>query len=243
MLNEITLFSLTTITSAIAGICGLGGGMILALTLPIFLAPAAIIPIHGVTQLASNSSRLIFAFKDVHWPFVPQFVLGGIIGTALFSIFLVNLPNDYIPLFISTYLLLSLWLKAFSHVMNKIENFYVVGCIQAGLGLLVGAPGPLTITFLMKRLEDKNQIIATASVLMALTNLNKIIVYGFLGFHFSEYLDIMAITIIGATLGSFIGTKLRNKIPNKPFMRSLKWLITLMALYTLTNALISLGMI
>jgi len=240
MTLEIALFTLTTLTSTIAGICGLGGGMILVLTLPIFLTPAAIIPIHGVTQLASNSSRLIFAFKDVHWPFVPQFILGGIVGTTLFGIFLINLPTDYIPIFISTYLIMSLWLKAFSQLMSKIENFYVIGCLQAGLGLLVGAPGPMTITLLMKKLEDKNEVIATASVLMAITNANKILIYGLLGFQFFEYLDIMAITIVGATLGSFIGTNLRDKIPNKPFMRGLKWLITFMALYTLIRAILAL---
>lgn len=214
--------------------------MILILTLPIFLTPAAIIPIHGVTQLASNSSRLLFSLKDIYWPYIPPFLVGAMVGTALFGVFLVNLPSDYIPLLISSYLIISLWLKPISNMMSKIENLYTIGCLQVGLGLVVGAPGPMTITLLMKKLQDKNQIIATASLLMAFTNINKIVVYGLLGFQFFAYLDIMLLTITGATLGSYIGTKLRHKIPNKPFMRGLKWLITSMAMFTLIRAYLAL---
>ncbi len=243
--TELTLFVITTLTSTLAGITAMGGGIILVLTLPYFLPAAAIIPIHGATQFASNFSRLLLSFPDVVWRYVVQFFIGAIMGSLLVSAFLIQLSSAAMPLYIACYLLLSLWFKPFNVLFNKIENFYVLGILQTGLGLIVGAPGPMTVTLLYKRLSighigNKNQVIATASLLMGITNANKVLVFAVIGFQYIEYSSILIATITGAILGSFIGTKLRKKIPNHHFMPMMKILITLIALHTLISQLVPL---
>ncbi|WNC69524.1 sulfite exporter TauE/SafE family protein [Thalassotalea nanhaiensis] len=230
--NELSLFLIATFTSTLAGICAMGGGMILVLVLPFFVPVTAIIPIHGITQFASNSSRLALCFSHVHWPFVGQFIVGAIVGTLLFSVFLVNISSQFLPLFISVYLLITLWFKPIEIAFSRFESFYIVGAIQAGLGLLVGAPGPITVTLLYKKLTDKEQIIATASLLMGITNLNKVLVYSVIGFQFFEYWQLILAAVIGATIGSILGTYLRDKIPNQHFMNLLKLILTGLASYT-----------
>jgi len=243
--TELTLFVITTLTSTLAGITAMGGGIILVLTLPYFLPAAAIIPIHGATQFASNFSRLLLSFPDVVWRYVVQFFIGAIMGSLLVSAFLIQLSSAAMPLYIACYLLLSLWFKPFNVLFSKIENFYVLGILQTGLGLIVGAPGPMTVTLLYKRLSighigNKNQVIATASLLMGITNANKVLVFAVIGFQYIEYSSILIATITGAILGSFIGTKLRKKIPNHHFMPMMKILITLIALHTLISQLVPL---
>jgi len=245
MLNqEITLFIITTLTSTIAGIAGMGGGIILVLLLPFYLPAQAVIPIHGVAQLASNGSRLLFSLKHVVWRYVVQFIIGAIFGTITVSWLIIKLNlieqnYQYIPLIIASYLLLSLWVKPLKLLLNRIENFYLIGALQTGLGLLVGAPGPITVTLLYKKLSEKEQVIATASLLMGLTNANKIFIYALIGFHYFDYLSVMVATILGAILGSFIGTKLRYKIPKNHFMSIIKVLITLMAMQILIGQFLS----
>jgi uncharacterized membrane protein YfcA len=46
--TEILLTLFATVTSAIAGILGFGGGMLLIAILPSFLPAAVIIPLHGI---------------------------------------------------------------------------------------------------------------------------------------------------------------------------------------------------
>ena len=53
--------------SAIAAIAGLGGGILLMAVLLQFLDPLEVVPIHGVIQLASNSSRAVILRDDVDW--------------------------------------------------------------------------------------------------------------------------------------------------------------------------------
>jgi len=241
--TELTLFVITTLTSTLAGITAMGGGIILVLTLPYFLPAAAIIPIHGATQFASNFSRLLLSFPDVVWHYVVQFFLGAIIGSLLVSYFLIQLSSEAMPLYIACYLLLSLWFKPSNKLFSKIENFYVLGVLQTGLGLIVGAPGPMTVTLLYKQLSsglinNKNQVIATASLLMGITNANKVLVFAIIGFQYLEYSSVLIATITGAILGSFIGTKLRKKIPNQHFLLMMKALITLIAMHTLLSQLL-----
>ena len=59
-MTEFALVPLALLTSTIAATLGMGGGVILIAVMPGFVPPAAIIPIHAVTQLASNLSRAAF---------------------------------------------------------------------------------------------------------------------------------------------------------------------------------------
>ena len=54
METEYVLGITSFFTSMIAGIFGFGGGMLLIAIMPSFMHPSLVIPIHGVTQLASN---------------------------------------------------------------------------------------------------------------------------------------------------------------------------------------------
>jgi uncharacterized membrane protein YfcA len=140
---EISLTIFTIVTSAIAGIFGFGGGMLLIAIMPSFLPAAVIIPIHGVVQLASNSSRVVFSLNHVAWHLLPPFLIGSAIGLTLFTTLLFNLSSDYIPLAIGIYILLNLWSKPFSNTIKRFESFYIIGILQTGLSLIVGAAGPL----------------------------------------------------------------------------------------------------
>ncbi|MBL4880457.1 MAG: hypothetical protein JKX82_03940 [Oleispira sp.] len=139
--TEILLTLFATATSAIAGILGFGGGMLLIAIMPSFLPAAVIIPIHGIVQLASNSSRVALSLNHVAWHLLPPFLIGSAIGLGLFTTLLFNLTSDYIPLAIGSYILLNLWLKPFADTMKHFENFYLIGALQTGLSLIVGATG------------------------------------------------------------------------------------------------------
>lgn len=138
---EYTLGLLSFVTSLVAGVIGFGGGMLLIAILPTFLPPSLIIPIHGITQLASNSSRMLFSLKDVQWALLPQFLVGSFVGVLLFGYLLSNISMEYVPVGIGLYILLNLWSQRFSKFISRYESYYLIGMVQTGLGLIVGATG------------------------------------------------------------------------------------------------------
>ncbi len=237
MPDEIVLGLLTFITSTVAGVVGLGGGMLLIAILPLFLPLNAIIPVHGITQMSSNISRAYFGIKDIQFEVVPKFILGSILGVSLFAFLLSYISLEYVPLFIGVYILLNLWSKRFGKYIKKYESYFMAGFFQTGLSVIVGATGPLTMSLLLKDYEDKDKVVATGALLMSITHTAKIFVFAIFGFMFFEYIYIMIFMIIGAVAGSYFGTKIRHKIDGKKFINVLKILLTLLAIRAIYTSL------
>jgi len=225
----ITLGLISIFTSLVAGVVGLGGGLMLIAILPSFLPIQALIPIHGFTQMFSNVSRAYFGYKHIQFEVVPKFLLGSIIGVSIIALILDMISIEYIPLFIGSYILLSLWSKRFNDKIKKYENYYLIGFLQSGLSVIVGATGPLTTTLLLKEYGDKDKVVSTAALLMSITHSMKVLVFVYFGFKFSEYIDVITIMVIGVIIGSYLGTKIRDKVDGKKLVLVLKVLLSILA--------------
>ena len=229
-MEEILLGLLTFFTSIVASVVGIGGGMMLIAILPSFLPTNALIPVHGLTQVSSNLSRAYFGRKDIEYSVVPKFLLGSFLGIAFFAGILSLISLEYVPLFIGIYILLSLWSEKFNEKIKKYENYYIAGFFQTGLSMVVGATGPLTMTLLLKDFKDKDIVVSTGALLMSITHFLKVLVFIYFGFLFFDYIFIIISMILGAVLGSYVGTKARNLIDGKKFTIILKVLLTVLAI-------------
>jgi len=237
-MTELLLGLLTFFTSTVAGVVGIGGGMMLIDILPSFLPLNALIPVHGLTQMSSNFSRALFGYKDIQYEVIPKFLLGSILGIALFASILYFISLEYVPLFIGIYILLSLWSKKFNDKIKRYESYFLAGFFQTGLSIVVGATGPLTMTLLLKDYEDKHKVVATGAALMSITHTLKVFVFMFFGFVFFDYIGILAAMIIGAVAGSYAGTQLRDKIDGKKFVMILKVLLSALAIKVIVGVFI-----
>lgn len=237
-MTELILGVITFLTSTVAGVVGIGGGMMLIAILPSFLPLNALIPVHGLTQMSSNFSRAVFGYKDVQYAVIPKFLLGSIVGIAIFAAIINFISLEYVPLFIGAYILLSLWSVKFNDKIKKFENYYVIGFFQTGLSIVVGATGPLTMTLLLKDYGDKDKVVATGAALMSITHILKVFVFMYFGFVFFDYIGIIVAMIIGAVVGSWAGTKLRDKIDGKKFTMILKVLLSALAIKIIIGVLL-----
>ncbi len=235
MFFEFSLALLALATSAIAGVLGFGGGMLLIAIMPMFLPATAIVPVHGITQLVSNSSRVVFSLNDVQWSLLPPFLLGSLLGLFVFGFLLYSLPTDYIPIAIGSYILLSLWSESFNRFIKRYESFYAVGAVQTGLSLIVGATGPLSTSILTRHLGDKNKIIATGAIFMTISHLSKILIFGLIGFDFSAYSTLIIAMSVGAIVGSYLGTRFRQQLDNQRYLTIVKILLTILALQMIVS--------
>ncbi len=221
---------LTVCTSTLTGIFGMGGGLLLLGLMPSFLPAAAVIPIHSVTQLVSNSSRAYFSWSAIQWSVMPAFICGSIVGTLCFSVVLQTISLSYVPLFIAGYMLLSQWSHVFNRIVEHCESFAVLGFFQVGLALLAGTIGPVHLVLLNKRYNDRHEIVATAATMMSIKHALKIVAFIALGVKLWQFGDVMIAMIVAAIVGSYIGTKLRGTISNRHMKVVLKIVLSLLAI-------------
>ncbi|WP_434352688.1 sulfite exporter TauE/SafE family protein [Psychrobacter sp. HD31] len=243
MLNEVTLSLINLFTSALTAITGLGGGTILIGLLPILLPSVAIVPVHGASQLASNASRAWFGRESLDYTYFKPFLVGSLFGIAVFGLAVRYFQLELIPLFIGIYILLIQWSDTVNKWLRSLENFYLVGFIQMGLGLFVGTPGPLAIALLNKKYEDNHTVVSVGALMMSVIHGAKLPVYFSLGFAFSEYWKLMLMMIVMAIVGSLIGTRLRHIIPMPWLKKVLPWLLTLIALKLIISKVLEFGWI
>ncbi len=237
-MNELILGIISFLTSTVAGVVGIGGGMMLITIMPSFIPVNALIPVHGLTQMSSNFSRAVFGYKDVQFEVIPKFLLGSFIGIGIFAGILNFISLNYVPLFIGTYILLSLWSEKFNEKIKRYESYFLAGFFQTGLSVVVGATGPLTMTLLLKDYGDKNKVVATGAALMSISHILKVFVFMYFGFVFFDYIGIIVAMIIGAVAGSWAGTQLRDVIEGKKFLLFLKILLSALSIHVMVKVFI-----
>ena len=66
-MDAIFLIVLSFFTSAFTAIIGMGGGIVLISLMPGLLPVQAVVPVHGVVQLASNTSRAALGLRHIEW--------------------------------------------------------------------------------------------------------------------------------------------------------------------------------
>jgi uncharacterized membrane protein YfcA len=96
--------------------------------------------------------------------------------------------------------------------------------------MIVGATGPLGQAALIRRQLRRDALVVTAALMMSFTHLIKIVLFALLGFSFLAYWKIILGMSLGVIAGAWMGTRIRYRIPEDPFRKILRWLLTLLAL-------------
>lgn len=238
-LNALGLFLANLSTSLITAITGMGGGTVLIGLLPFFIAPSALIPVHAATQLASNASRAWFSRELIDWRFICPFVLGAILGAMVFGVLVKLIVLDIIPLLIGFYILLSQWSKTFNYYTRRLENFYLIGFIQMGVGLFVGALSPMHMPLLLKT-YDNARAVSVGSVMMAVVHAAKLLVFVVIGFAFGDYWQVIVLMVVASSLGSWLGVRVRAYVPVAWLSKALPWLLTVIAVNIIWHSVVKL---
>lgn len=230
MTNEILLVLIAFGTSTLTAITGIGGGMMLIAIMPGFLPAAAIVPIHGIVQLFSNSSRAVFGLRFLRWEFVLAFISGSIIGGLIAAGITREINLEYTPLIIAAYILFTVWGPKLQFKKPVKGEFVLIGAVQTGLSMMVGATGPLGQAALLRKGLQRDALVVTAALMMTFTHLVKIVLFALLGFSFISYWLVIIGMSAAVIIGALLGTHIRYKIPEDVFRKILKWVLTLLAL-------------
>ncbi len=229
MITELIALGLfSTLTSLLTAVAGLGGGMLLLALMAQMLAPAILIPLHGIAQFFSNANRGVIHRDKLQWSYLKPFVLGSVIGAFAFVPLVVFINPTVGAMAVGLFILLVTW---FPKWLNASRLHPVLsGGLTSGLGVLFGATGPLAMSAHPKANWSKEQIVGNHGAAMAFQHGVKVIAYLVAGVQLHQYIAHVVVLFAGAWLGTYVGTNLLKKLTDARFKTLLKWVLTVLGL-------------
>jgi uncharacterized membrane protein YfcA len=217
--------------SLLSAALGVGGGSFLMIVMANILPPAALIPVHGFVQLASNGGRAILTrahfVPTSIFPFWVGAALAALIGVFLFAGF----NSEWIPLLVAIFILWLCWGK-----MPKLNlgtsklGMFVGGLVTSYASLFVGASGPLVSAWVGNQQDDRWRYTSIFSSCMTVQHLLKLVVFGVLGFAYADWLALIIGMIASGYIGTKAGLRLLAKFADRDFKLVFKLVLTLLAI-------------
>lgn len=225
----------------LSGIIGMGGGMLLLATLFCFLPHAETIPTHAAVQLASNSTRMVAFFRDVHWQTIGRFVIGAVPGGAMGAGLLLSVgpaqdSEPYLKMAVGAYILVAAHLPTGSRpaATGRWWDFPLLGLVAGAAALTVGAVGPLIAPLFARRNFVKERLVATKAVCQILLHIVKIPAFMWLrSFDYHRLGLITLLMIVAVIPGTLAGKRTLRHVSEAHFLTLYRLALTIAGLKVL----------
>ncbi len=217
-------------TSALTASVGVGGGLLMLGLMTYVIPIAALIPVHGLVQLGSNTSRSFIQRAHIKWRIVFLFFLGSVFGVLAGAMLAVQIPAYLLQFILGMFLIVVVWIK-----LPKIQNANAVvigfgGTITTFATMFIGATGPLVAVFLNSLFDEHRKMVATHGMVMTLQHCLKVLAFIIAGFAFWQWLPLIVLIVISGFLGAKMGTSILNKAPEVIIKRAFKFVMTVIAI-------------
>lgn len=232
-------------TSILSAVVGMAGGITLLAVMLLFLEPLVAIPLHGVVQLVSNSSRAVIQRSHLQWRIIGRYsVLLLPMGFAGLWLVLA-LPPSSIQLLIGVFVLLATWapgwllLGTHPERTNPRLRFLVLGGVVGLLNITIGATGPLIAPFFLNLGLSRFALVGTKAACQSLGHTAKILVFGVAGFAFGAYWPLLLALSLLVVAGTWIGSQLLHRVDEVWFLRLYRGVLTLIALHLVSRSVMA----
>lgn len=224
-------------SSILSAVVGMAGGITLLSVMLLFYDPLIAIPLHGIVQLVSNSSRAIIQRRHLRWDLIWRY------GVLLFPLGFVGveisqqLPPAFTKGLIGVFVLFATWMPKLlllgTHPEDSDPNrrFFLLGGAAGVLNTTIGATGPLIAPFFLNLGLTRFALIGTKAGCQALGHIAKIIIFGVVGFVYSDYFPLLVALCGSVIVGTLVGSRLLGQVNETWFVRIYKAVLTVVALY------------
>jgi len=223
-------------TSVLSAIVGMAGGIVLLAVMLLFFEPLLAIPLHGIVQLVSNTSRTFIQRRHVDvsivWRYSLLLIPTGYVGYLLLR----SLPPDTARAAIGAFVLLATWAPSWLLIgthperLERSRRFVLLGGVVGLLNTTIGATGPLLAPFFLNLGLDRRELIGTKAACQGLGHLAKLVIFGSMGFAFLDYAGPLAWLCGAVVVGTWLGSQILGHVSEESFVRFYKTVLTLVAL-------------
>ena len=230
------------VTAILSGVLGMAGGIALLAVLLVYLPPLVAIPLHGVIQLVSNGSRVVVQRRHARFDWIAWYSLpllpAGLVGLRVAQ----QLPEALVEAAIGAVVLAATWLPkrgaaAAASARRPRARFFALGTVSGFLTMLLGAVGPMIDPFFLGLGLGRQALVGTKAACQAIGHAVKIGLFGAAGFAFAEHAPLLALGSLCAVAGTWLGSRLLDKLSEESFVWLYRTVLTGLALRLVWKAL------
>ena len=227
-------------TSALTAVLGFGGGVVLLAVLVAFVDPLVAIPLHAAIQVVSNGTRTVVRRRDIDWRIVWR-TSALLLPAGLLTLSVARkAPDSALQVAIAVAVLAATWMPLwFSRPLPPPTGggWIALGAIMGALNPVVGATGPLAAPFFRAGTPDRLGFVGTFAASQVAGHLAKLVLFGSIGLLPVTQAPAVAAGIVGVIAGTWVGSRVLDRMPERRFDRIYLVAITLVAAWLLVDAL------
>ena len=235
-----TTFAIIVVGSLVAAIFNAafsaGGALIVLAVTSTVLPVQAIVPIHSTLLIGSTVSRVILFWPHIDWKLVFPFWTGALAGAWLGARIYIELPEAIIATAISIVMLVAIWIPGIPWRPRIRHPWVIVGFLHSLLSTLF-AYGALLHAVILHTQLRRQQIVATLGGCLLGMSIFKIAGYAYFGFDYRPYFGMIAAAVAISFVGTAIGKRIVDRLPEKRFRLIFQVLVTVTALRLLYTGL------
>lgn len=213
------------VTSAISGVLGMAGGMILMGCLVSLLPVATAIIVHASAQFVANGSRAVIHRKYIVWASLRYYSIGLTLATALMALiaFVPDKATVFLLLGILPFAQLALAKKIHLNILNPWQGM-LCGFLSTLLHLGGGVAGMMIDVFFQRTGLTRHQMIASKAATQVMSHTVRFFYFSLLAGSFTDsFTGIgalgMAVIVIAAIAGTAASGRILDQLSDRNFRR------------------------
>ena len=227
------------VTATISGILGMAGGVTLLGVMTALLPAPVVVPLHGIVQLASNSTRTWAFRRHVRWSILFTFMAPAVVGVVIAASIWGDLELTWFRAWIGAFILAFLvWRRYKPKLRNPpVWSYAVLGLAAGLLAIFVGATGPFLAPFFLRDEFTNEQVIATKAVCQTWLHLLKIPAFLALSFDYTPYASVLVALVTAVIGGTYLGKHLLSRISKDRFVFWFQLVLAILAVYLIVSTI------
>ncbi|QJQ97807.1 sulfite exporter TauE/SafE family protein [Halomonas sp. PGE1] len=216
------------LTSALSGIFGMAGGLVLLWFLLVLFPATTAIAVHGVIQLTANASRAWLSRNFIEWRIVALMTC-GVVAAVLGLLLVSYTPNTVTVSLLVGLMPILVWMPKTWFHFDGSRTSHALGCgfVAGGLTIAAGLSGPLIDIFFIRTRMDRRQVVATKAMIQVVSHGIKILFY--LGAALTLSQGQWAMILLAAPfamLGTQAGNRILQRLTDANFRAWTRWIVT-----------------
>ncbi|WP_148253470.1 sulfite exporter TauE/SafE family protein [Aidingimonas lacisalsi] len=222
------LWAVVFVTSALSGVFGMAGGLILLWCLLLVLPATSAIVVHGVIQLCANGSRAWFSRHFIDWRIVAVIASGGALAAMTLAL-IGYTPNTAIVSLLIGVMPILVWIPKAWFRFDAARPGHALACgvVAGGLTIAAGVSGPTIDLFFIRTHMDRRQVVATKAAVQVISHSIKIVFYWQAALILSVgQWSMVLLAVPFAILGTRSGNAVLRRLTDANFRYWTRWIVT-----------------